>query len=206
MSTFAILKARIADELARSDLTSNINSHVLDAIKHYERERFWWNEKRDTASTVSGTQSYAMPDSAAEFPLIFADQLTITVNSNIYELPQLNHSELVRRTANASHTGHPSHWSYFQDAVWLYPIPNGVYTLTLLYVGQLAALSADADTNAWVVTAEELIRSRAKHTLYRHVIRDREMADQMMLAERDALNNLRGHRDIRMVSEVVSWF
>lgn len=205
MTTYATLRSRIADEIARSDLTSNINSAILDAIKHYERERFWWNEKRDTASTVANQQSYAMPDSAAEFPLIFADQLTITVNSSIYDLPQINHSELVRRTTNASHTGEPSHWSYFQDAVWLYPIPNGVYTLTLLYVGQLAALSADGDTNAWVVTAEELIRSRAKHTLYRHVIRDREMADQMMFAERDALNNLRGHRDIRMASEVTPW-
>jgi hypothetical protein len=207
MSTFGTMNARIADELARSDLTTTqIPRSVLSAIEHYKDERFWFNELKDTASTVSGTQNYLMPDSAAERPLIRIDQLQITVNSNIIDLGMpVPHSEILARTTNASHTGYPDRYSYYQDSVWLYPIPNGAYTLTLWYVGQLAALSADADTNAWVVEAEELIRCRAKWDLYLHVIRDRAEAADMKAAEMDALRTLRGRRDMRVSSELRGW-
>jgi hypothetical protein len=205
MTTYATMRTRIADEIARSDLTSNINAAILSAIEHHKDERFWFNELRDTASTVSGTQNYLMPDSSAERPLIRADQLTITVNSNIYELELRPHSEIVRLTTSATRTGVPDYWSYYQDSIWLYPIPNGIYTLTLWYVGQLAALSADADTNAWTVEAEALIRCRAKWDLYTHVIRDFPMADRMAMAAANELATLRGRRDLRLTSEVVGW-
>ena len=205
MSTFATMKTRIADEIARSDLTSQISAAVLSAIEHHKAERFWFNELRDTASTASGTQNYLMPDAAAERPLIRADQLTITINSNILELPLVPHREVVSATYSATHTGHPDRWSYYQDSIWLYPIPNGIYTLTLWYVGQLAALSADADTNAWVVEGEALIRAAAKRILYEDVIRDFATAERMERAEMRALAKLRERRDLRMSSEVASW-
>ena len=193
-------------------MTSNVNSAILSAIEYYKDERFPFNELRDTAATVSGTQNYLMPDAAAERPFIRADQLTITINSNIIDLgPPIPHQQLVAMTTSATRTGNPSCWSYYQNSVWLYPIPNGAYTLTLWYVGQLAALSADADTNGWTTESEALIRTRAKWELYAHVIRDREMA--LMLGGADgnggmvaaALRKLRGRRDMAMTSEITSW-
>ena len=206
MSTYATMRTRIEDEIARSDLTTNVNRAILSAIEHYKDERFWFNELRDTASTASGTQNYLMPDAAAERPLIRADRLTITVNSNIIDLGDPRpHDEIVRLTTSSSRTGIPDRWSMYQDSIWLYPIPNGTYTLTLWYVGQLAALSADADTNAWTVEAEALIRAAAKRILYEDVIRDYDMANRMELAEQRALSRLRGRRDLRLASEVASW-
>ena len=62
MSTFGALKTRIADELNRSDLTSQIASAVPRAIEYYARERFDFNEGRSTASTVVDNQYVDFPD------------------------------------------------------------------------------------------------------------------------------------------------
>lgn len=205
--TYTAMQDQIADELARSDLTSQIQLAILAAIEFYKDERFNFNELKDTASTVDGTQNYLMPDSSAERPFIRPDFIQLTVGASDIRMLKgpIDHAELVAMTSSTTYTGIPSRWSYYQNSAWLYPIPDGVYTLTAWYVGRLALLSAGADENGWTTEAAELVMCRAKWRLYQHVIRDREMARDMKGAELEALNRLRGRRDMEMAAEIRGW-
>jgi len=205
MSTLGTMIDRIADELGRDNISTQIQRSIKTTIARYERERFWSTEQKWTASTADGTQSYTMPDSSGEGPLIYADKATITVNSQINHLERKPHSVIIDLTTNTSYKGIPRLWSYFQDAVWLYPIPNAVMTLTLYGVRQLTALSATTDTNFWMVEAEALIRSGAKADLFAHVIRNYDEATAMKALEREEYLKLRGENDQRILGEVRGW-
>ena len=97
MTTFATLKARIADDLRRSDLDDQIGNAVLDAVKRWEGERFWFNEKRYRFFTVDGTETYAIPStfqntdgSAIEAgeDLLSIDDLVILDDNETYRLQE----------------------------------------------------------------------------------------------------------------------
>src|SRR5262245_11677501 len=55
MATLADLAARIADDLDRSDLASQIGAAIRDAVDHYESERFIFNEAIGTTATLSSS-------------------------------------------------------------------------------------------------------------------------------------------------------
>jgi hypothetical protein len=156
---YTALQARIADELARTDLTSQIALEILTAIRHYEQQRFWFDEARATASTVASQAYLAVPTD-----MIAVDTLTITYNSHPYELSQRSW-EWYRGIGGGDSsitTAVPTDFTYYADQLWFYPVPNSTYTLTLAYLKQLTALSAGADSNAWTANGEEMIRARAK--------------------------------------------
>lgn len=61
MATYGDMQARIADELARTDLAAEIQNEIQTAISYYENERFWFNEGQWTFNTVNAQELYALP-------------------------------------------------------------------------------------------------------------------------------------------------
>lgn len=183
---FGTMQNRIADELARSDLTAQIQNAIQSAILFHESERFWFNEGESTAATAAGTQAYAVPSDFLE-----ADQLTVTVSGSRTPLCLRPWAWMRAVSQTTTSTGRPTDWSYYADQLWLYPVPDSSYTLTLSYLKRLSALSGAGDSNAWMTEGEELIRTRAKSDLFAHVIRDFDEALAMKQLEQDALAKLR---------------
>jgi hypothetical protein len=183
---FGTLQNRIADELARADLTAQIQNAIQSAIRFHESERFWFNEAEATASTAAGQAAYAVPGDFLE-----ADELTLTVSGNRFPMCPRGYDWYRGVSLTNTSRGRPTDWSYYADQFWLYPVPDGIYTLTLSYLKRLSLLVAAGDTNAWMTGGEELIRARAKADLYANVIRDFDEAIAMRLMESDALANLR---------------
>lgn len=182
MTTFATLKSRIADDLRRSDLTSQINSAVLDAVKRWEGERFWFNEHRFRLPTVAGTEEYAIPGT-----LTNTDESALDTHTDLLEIDDvrmLDGNDYVRlreRTEQwineeqapaAQYTGTPAWYGIYGNKFRLSPVPDAVYVITISGLARLAPLSADEDTNAWTTEAEALIRHQALCELYRVVLRD----------------------------------
>src|SRR5215510_6782892 len=67
MASFGELKTLIANDLRRSNLTSEIAQAVLDAIDDHSTERFWFNETTEyTLTTIAGTDTYTL---AAQDPI-----------------------------------------------------------------------------------------------------------------------------------------
>ncbi|PSA77829.1 phage adaptor protein, partial [Corynebacterium diphtheriae] len=61
MGTLADLKARIASELNRSDLTSEIADQVARAVDRWASKRCWFNESSGTTATTSNVATATAP-------------------------------------------------------------------------------------------------------------------------------------------------
>lgn len=193
MSSFGAMQDRIADELDRTDLTSQIQKAIQTAIDRYERKRFYFNEARSiTFNTVDGQEFYTSAD-ASDIPnLLMIDNVKLTISgSDKIDLEPRQYSELEYLSNNTTtDEGQPTAYAYYGKQLRLYPIPDAAYAVRISGVFPLADLSATADTNAWMTDAEALIRSRAKRELLTHVIRDAEGAAAMAQAESEELQSL----------------
>lgn len=191
MTTYAVMKARIADELARTDLTSQIALAVQTAIKHYERQRFYFNQKTTGSFSTVANQEYYTSSDLADIPyFIQIDSMVFTLGSTKLPIVPAPFEKIDAAQTGAA-KGSPEYFAYYAQKIRLYPIPSEAWTVTVAYHYRLTALSADSDTNAWVMDAEELIRQKAKRTLYLDVLRDRDGAESCAILEKEAYDGLR---------------
>lgn len=210
MSTLGTMKTRIADEIVRDDLSSQIANAITTAIAVWSPTRFHFNEKRYRLLTVADTEYYAMSTLtnasdgsalATGETLLEVDSFTLTYNSQPYPLYPLTQQVVDREQSPSSlYTGQPSGYAIFADEIRLHPIPDQAYTCTISGLAQLGTLSSDAASNAWMTDGEALIRAQAKLILYRDILRDpdgRELA-------REALAEALGPLTRRMAAKVAT--
>lgn len=186
MATLAVMKARIATELDRSDLTAQIADAISDAIAEYEGERFWFNESRDkTFQTVASQRIYTSSDASWIADIVEIDALYATVGgvNRIMDRAMAEESELL--ADNVAAEGAPFEWTYYNKNIYLYPIPDQAYTIRALGHVRLATLASDSESNAWTTEAERLIRRRAKGLIQAEIMKDAEgaMASDMLSKE-----------------------
>lgn len=182
--TYGDMQTRIATEIVRDNVNTEIKSAIQSAIKHYEIERFWFNETTATSSTAVNQDRYPVP-----LDLIELDTLKVMVNGEYWPLERRDWP-YVNDGYNTN--GPPTDFAIYRDELYLYPTPDAVYTLTMAYVKSLSTLTADSDTNEWMTKAEILIRSRAKYDLFTDLIRDYESAAVMQVKEEKEFRKLQG--------------
>ncbi len=181
MTTLADIQARVASDLTRSDLTSQIANAVSDAINHYQRYRFWFNVTRlQTFTTNPGQQTYTAADLSVIPNIIRVDALFIFQGGSTTTYPLDRYEpadfEVIAATLGG---GKPTAFTYVDQQILLWPTPGAAYTLRLHAHYKLAPLVNPTDTNSWVTDAEELIRSHAKLLLYTDVLDDEEGMQRM---------------------------
>lgn len=203
MTTYGVMQARIANEIARTDLTTEIKEAIQTSIAKYESTRYYFNNKVESTFSTVVDQEYYTSSALSDIPDI-SEILSMTVAVNGVDRPisQRDHVQIDQLQSGAI-KGIPYHYSYAQQKLRLYPIPNAVMTVTMAYIYRFTALSLDADTNAWMTEGEELIRCCAKSELYEHVIRNPAMADRMYAraaaAEKALLTETSQRMDSRMI-------
>lgn len=197
--TYGTMQARIADELGRPDLTPHIKKAIQSALRFYESERMWFNEAEATATTVSGEENIAVPTD-----LIEIDVLTLTQSSVRERLARKSYAWIRQHSEVATATAIPEHYAYYADQLWLYPVPNGAYTLTMSYVQRLGTLNDPGDTNAWMTHGEELIRNRAKYDLLSGRGKDYRGAAALEVLVDQAYWNLRGKATEKTSTKVLA--
>lgn len=171
------MKARIADELARADLTSQIAIAIEDAILAYEDERFLFNEKRFDFPTVQDQEFYDVNDNSNLGILNKVDYMFLYNNGPTpWELDYKPPDYMEWVSQNGTFKGQPYEYTWYNNQFRLFPIPNAVYTIRTAVAFQFPAPTDDADpTNPWMNIAERLIRNRAKLELALHVLRNPDM-------------------------------
>lgn len=203
MGTLAELEARIATDLTRDDLTSQIASAVSDAVKFYERERFWFNTTRNlTFATVPGQIAYAAADLAAIASLVRIDALFVSQNQSTLPLDRYEPADFEMLNNASAAGGRPTAFTYVDQSIRLWPTPDDVFTLRLHAHFRLPELD-DGDTNAWTDDAEELIRSHAKMLLYMDLLEDDAGAARMQAKIPFLLGALRAETSARLSSGVI---
>lgn len=193
MTTLAIMKARIADELARDDLTSQISYAISDAIEAYQDERFFFNESRALTFSTVASQEFYDGDDDANIPLVQKiDYVVFYIGTQPYHLMPMKPADIETSSASSSSTGQPGWFCWYGNQIRLYPIPDGAYTVRIGASYKVAAPASDDETdNPWMTDAARLIRSRAKLELSLHVLHDTDMANTVGQAVEEALEQLK---------------
>jgi hypothetical protein len=192
MSTFGTMADRIADELARADLTTQIQKAIKSAVAYYERKPFYFNENQFTLSTSISQEYYGSADNSNIPGLSNIDSVRITVGTTHYTLEKRDFAYIDEVSSSTNTPGDPTDYTYYRQQLRLYPIPNAARVIVVSGTTRQATLSATTDTNCWTTDGEELIRSRATWYLYKNVIKDREQAEDWKETELEALATLRG--------------
>lgn len=167
MATFAQIKSRVAGELNRDDLATDLverlEEHIQDACEYYADRKFWFNSVLDqTASTAASTATVSIPSGVQ-----IVEKVTIPAyDRELIEVP------LDRLDDYTGGESLPEYYAYYNDSLRFYPIPDAVYSLNIWGVAQVDAPTADATTNIWTNQAKRLIVSHTKMTLCRDVFRD----------------------------------
>lgn len=194
---------RIAREIHRTDLATEVLEAIADSIADYQHVRFAFNQARDTFNTVAGTEYYttsSIPDDIAEI-----DALTVRVNGRDVKLPSWPYSVMERVQTTTNSQGQPQAWTWYAQQIRLYPIPDAAYTVTLSYLQKLPAPASGA-SNAWTTTAEQLIRASAKKRLCRDNLMDLQGAATAEAAEGQAFRRLmRESRQLNTGGLVPNW-
>lgn len=185
MATLGELKARIALEVDRDDLTATIASTINRAIEYYADERFWFNEDIGTVTTTVDDEYVAPPSGLRR-----EDNVFITVGGFKYPLEKRDRSYLQYWQSTQNLKGQPVEYAYESQQWRLFPTPNQAYTITVLGIFDIAAPESDSASNAWTTYAEDLIAARTRMMIARDVTYDAEMAASGAAAEREALDRL----------------
>lgn len=194
MTTYGTMQDRIADEINRSDLTTQIQRAIQSAIAHYEAEKFWFNEAATDYSLSSSVATLSVPSGWVEI-----DDITYTdAGGNQYRLNRRSYDWYREvQTGTSSEVGEVTDYSIFADAFYLYPTPNANRVVTISGTKQLSTLSSTTDSNAWMTNGEELIRQRAKWYLWTDVVVEPERAALASSAEMRAYERIKrqsGHK------------
>ncbi len=203
MATLGTMKTRIANELARADLTSEIAGAITSAIAHYERRRWWFLESESTFTTTPSTDAYTTATATFLATLIDDDSLTMTVSGAKEPMRKISFAEMQDYRVDTNPAGPPTHYAMYRQRLYVHPVPNATYTATVFFVATLGIPAADGDSNAWTTEAEELIRLRAKADLFENVIRDYAEADRMRAREMEVLMSMNSLNNARTASGFV---
>ena len=141
ISTFDELKAAVADTMARTDLTTQIPNFILLAEARLSRElETREQEKRAQATLVVNDEFISLPTDLREIREV---KLTGNPNSVLeYKSPTRLDSDFP-----SLGLGEPRAYSIVGKELKVRPIPDSAYTMEIIYIGGLVALSATNQVN-----------------------------------------------------------
>lgn len=203
MATFADLKARIATELTRSDidaggsLESLLETYIQRACEYYADTKFWFNSILTTATTSPGVATVTIPATVRVVERVSIPAYDDDLEE--YTLDALN---------DYATSGRPRHYSYYNDSLRFFPVPDGAYTLNIYGIAQVDAPTTDSDTSIWTNEAQDLVVANVKVRLLRFPYRDNDGVILALAEESDARTRLEretGRRlktDLRLPTEL----
>ncbi|MDM7852364.1 phage adaptor protein [Pseudochrobactrum kiredjianiae] len=206
--TFPQLIADISRDIDddTGEYTADIQRAVAASIRYCERETYYFNETRDvTFKTVAGQQWYGVT-AHEQIPRLvhiqaaFREDTAGHVSDLRREMPE--DTELVSDRYGAK--GLPVAFTYFNQQLRLYPVPDGAYKIRLqLGAYRLAPLTSFEIPNAWVTEAYDLIKARAKYILAKDTLKDPQVATEALSDYQDQHKALKRETTSRSARGVI---
>ena len=201
MTTRSDIEAQIADDLARSDLTSQITAAVNAAIRAYRFERLGFNEAYKVTATLSTSADVMLlPSLSVRFRKL--DRIRLVRTAGDYLDMYHRDYDWIMSRQDVRVLCQPIEYAIYNSTIHFDSMADQNYTLLFDGIKELgnasASYSAD-NASAWFNDARELIRHRAKREVYANVLKDMELAAAAGAAEKEA------HRIIKAeLGEVIS--
>jgi len=198
--TKTTLLAKIADDLERSDLSTQIETAVVDAIDAYKNERFWFNESYRASVTLSSSVAFiamsTLPNRYLEI-----DRLRVNLSTNNdFDMIQRDYHFIMARQDGVS-PSLPTEFAVYGDKIQFDSKADQNYTLILdglIDLSSAASASYSASSSAsWFSDARNLIRARAKWDIYLNILKDEAMATAQAIAEQRAYSDLKSKTNQR---------
>ena len=143
-STYQELKDQIINFVNKPDIDQTVDTFIdLTEAEMSRRLRHWRMERRSTA--ILNSQYVPLPSDFIE-PV----RLSIT-SGDTYVLEAESQAQLIDRRAEAANTtGLPRYYAIIDGTIEVFPTPDSDYTLEMVYVSKVQALTSSNTTN-WVL-------------------------------------------------------
>ncbi len=201
--SYGDMQTRLASEMARTDLTTEIQNEIQSAILFYTPQRFWFNEEKATIQCTNGERYYALPTDFQALDNLSA-QVAGTPSTGYaysYRLKQRTEQYLSAIDFGTTNwAGYPQEFALYANQLRLYPPPLANVQLTLSYIQVQPPLVNTTDTNEWMEDGEELIRHRAASQLFANYLMNPQMAQARAQLEQMALLRMRQETANRIMS------
>ena len=150
-TSYSDLQTAIAGYLARSDLTSQIPDFIRLCEVRLRRDlRIRQMLKSVTTATVAS-------DSTVEIPSDFLEARDLVLVGNPVQPLNYLSPSLFNRNARAADAGKPLEYTILANDFQLAPIPDGAYTVKLLYYAAPVFLSDSNTSNAFLANCPDLL-------------------------------------------------
>lgn len=205
MSTLAVLKAEIADDLSRSDMTDAIAAEIPRAIQFYQNQRLTFTEQRDiTFTTVADQVWYSASDDADIAKFMSIDSIFVTDSGSNIPLQPTTVASLKRHYDDGASTGTPWAFVHHNKQIGLYPIPDAAYTITINGVYMISGPASDSEANnPWMLDAFDLIRATVAAKVAALKIRDLQAASVFQGVADIELNRLQQEASSRASTNII---
>lgn len=227
MTTYGDMASRLADELARSDLTTQIQGAIMRAIRNYERRRWWFNEIMFSFSTTQGQEYYTDVDAGNRTisRLKSIDTCKLLVGNNRYPLTPRTWQYIDQVSVTTTTYGQPEDYCLYGvdgyqgfsattavasgQQLRVYPIADqSTYSIEIAGIISLLdneglgpySFPANTTVDVWSLDCEDLICTRAKWDVCNNYLKDFDAASAAKAEETEALQSLTRLNTMRLSS------
>ncbi len=178
LTTYSELQTTIASYLARSDLTAMIPDFIQLAETRLRRElRIRQMLKVVTTTTTAG-------DATVELPSDFLQMRDLHINTNpIQTIEYLSPSNFYRNTYSAI-SGLPRQYTVLAQEFQFAPLPDGEYTLQMMYYASPPYLSSTNTSNVFLTNCLDLLLYGALGEAEPYLMNDARLAIWAQLYDR----------------------
>ena len=186
--TWGMLKARVADDLRRTNLADIIQRTLVEAIEFYQPDIFVPAQAyAQWTSTVAWTGNMADQTNLVVLPPQFEqmDLLQLTYAGAIYNIIKRTQTYIDTEDAQIPPIiGPPIDWCYMLNGtppatqtpmIRLWPWPDIVYPLTATYRTIIPVPANDNVSNFWTTEGEALIRHRAEAIIRATIVKSPDL-------------------------------
>ena len=177
MASYIDLQNRIANDLRRDDLATEIAEAIQSAILFYRNLPVVESQGTMTAiPAIEEHKRYSLPDD-----FIAAIQMTVTADGIVTPMQPATVQWIDEMDSDDDDVivGVPTHYALFGGGMLVYPRPDDSVTeFGGRYIAAPAAPSDDDDSNFWTNRAERAVRCRAVGLLYDDTLHDPELAER----------------------------
>lgn len=178
ITNYTDLKATIASYLARSDLTTQIPDFIQLAETRLRRElRIRQMLKVVTTTTVAG-------DSTVELPSDYLQMRDMHINSNPVQTLSYQSPSNFYRNTNSAISGVPVAYTVLAQEFQFAPIPDGNYTLQMIYYATPPYLTTSNTSNVFLANCPDLLLYGALGEAEPYLMNDQRLATWASMYDR----------------------
>jgi len=178
LATYSDLKTTIANYLARSDLTTQIPDFITLAENRLRRElRIRQMLKVVTASTTGNDATLSLPSD-------FLELRDLHIDSNPDQALEYYNPNIFFRNAMTKVLGVPKKYTILASELQFAPIPDGVYTMEMLYYAAPVYLSDSNPSNAFLANCPDALIYASLGEAEPYLMNDERLATWAALYQR----------------------